>query len=139
MLTNVSILVFVGDPLDYIQYRHTALFLEFPEGSTCLMDVEGAAGFFQFQALDNCNPEQGRQLAKKIPVAGLQNNFDEASLRRVISRTPVKNDCMDADWNCQNWVADALSRMVSSGYLNASQRASAIDRMTDVLLEARDE
>ena len=59
--------------------------------------------------------------------------------RGVVSRTPVKNGPADADWNCQSWVADALTRMVNNGYLNVSQRAPAIDQMTDVCLEAGDE
>lgn len=139
MPTNVFILVFVGEPLDYTKYRHTALFFEFPNGSTCAMHIEGAHGFFEFQSLDNYRPEQSRRLAKKLPVAVLQDDIDEASIRGVISRTPVKNRPLDADWNCQSWVADALTRMVNNGYLNVSQRASAIDQMTDVCLEAGDE
>lgn len=139
MPTNISILVFVGEPLDFTKYRHTALFFEFPGGSTCAMHIEGAPGFFEFQPLDDYRPEQSRRLAKKIPVAVLQDYIGEASIRGVVSRTPVKNGPADADWNCQSWVADALSRMVRSGYLNASQRASAIDQMTDVCLEAGDE
>lgn len=139
MPTNVSILVYVGSPLDYTKYRHTALFFKFSGGSTCAMHIEGAPGLFQFQPLDDYRPEQSRKLAKIIPVAVLQDHIGEASIRGVVSRTPVKNGRADADWNCQNWVADALTRMVSSGYLNASQRASAIDQMTDACLDAEDE
>ena len=139
MPTNVFILVFVGEPLDYTKYRHTALFFEFPTGSTWVMHIIGAHGFFEFQSLKDYNPEQSRRLAKKIPVAELQDSISEASIRGVISRTLVKNNPADADWNCQNWVADALARMVRNGYLSASQRASAIDQMTDVCLQAEDE
>jgi hypothetical protein len=139
MPTKVFILVFVGEPLDYTKYRHTALFFEFTNGSTCAMHIEGAPGFFEFQPLDNYRPEQSRRLAKKFPVAELQDSISEVSIRGVVSRTPVKNRPADADWNCQSWVADALTRMVNNGYLNASQRASAINQMTDVCLEAKDE
>lgn len=103
------------------------------------MHIEGAPGFFQFQPLDDYRLEQSRKLAKRIPVAVLQDHIGEPSIRGVVSRPPVKNGRVDADWNCQNWVVDALTRMVSSGYLNASQRASAIVQMTNACLDAKDE
>ncbi|OQE17624.1 hypothetical protein PENSTE_c020G09916 [Penicillium steckii] len=139
MSIKVSILVFKGDPLDYTKYRHTALFFEFPNGSTCTMHVEGAAGFFEFKTIDNYNPERSRSLTNKLIVAVLQDHISEEAIRGVVSRTPVKNTRQDMDWNCQNWVGDALARMVNSGHLNAAQKASAIDRMTDACLDAVDE
>lgn len=69
-------------------------------------------------------------------MAELQDSISEVSIRGVVSRTPVKNGSADADWNCQSWVADALTRMVNDGYLNTSQRESAVDQMIDVCLEA---
>lgn len=139
MPTNIYVLVFVGEPLDLTKYRHTALFFEFSNGSTCAMHIQGAHGFFEFQSLNNYRPEQSRKLANKLLVATLQDHITETSIRDVVSRTSVRNRPADADWNCQGWVADALTRLVNHGYLNASQRASAIDRMTDACLEARDE
>lgn len=139
MPTKVSILVYFGDPVDFTKYRHTALFFEFPGGSTCAMHITGSPGLFEFESYENYNPEQSRRLARTIPVAELRDSISEASIRGVISRTPVKNGPADGDWNCQNWVADALTRMVNNGYLNVSQRASAIDAMTDACLEAADE
>lgn len=60
-------------------------------------------------------------------MAELRDSISEASIRDVISRTPVKNGPEDADWNCQNWVADALTRMVNYGYLNVAQRGRGED------------
>lgn len=48
MLTKVFILIFVGEPLDFTKYRYIALFFEFPNGSICVMHIEGAPGFFEF-------------------------------------------------------------------------------------------
>ncbi|KAJ5796422.1 uncharacterized protein N7518_004962 [Penicillium psychrosexuale] len=137
MSIKVFILVYSGDPLDYTKFRHTALHFEFPNGSTCAMHIVGSPGIFRFQPKDDYNPEQSRQLVCRIPVAHLQDWITEDTVRGLITRTPVKNGEMD--WNCQNWVGDALARMVSSGYLTAAQRASAIDLMTDACLEAQDE
>ncbi|PYI32685.1 hypothetical protein BP00DRAFT_445305 [Aspergillus indologenus CBS 114.80] len=127
------------DPLDFTKYRHTGLFFEFPNGSTSMMHITGTAGIFEFQTYDNYNPEQSRRLASTVRVADLQESISEASIRSVVARTPVKNGPTDADWNCQNWVGDALTRLVAHGYLSASQRESAIDKMTDACLEAGDE
>ncbi|CAI7644862.1 unnamed protein product [Penicillium glandicola] len=127
MAIKAFILVFRGDPLDYTKFRHAALHFEFPNGTTCAMHVEGAPGIFEFVPLDNYYPEKSRSLVKKIPVVELPDWVDEVSFKGLISRTPVNNG--ELDWNCQNWVGDALARM----------RALAIGLMIDVCLEAQDE
>ncbi|KAJ5723343.1 hypothetical protein N7488_001378 [Penicillium malachiteum] len=132
MPTKAFILVFAGDPLDYTKYRHTGL-------STSLLHIEGSPGIFQFYLRDNYRPDQSRRLVRQIRVAELPDSISEATIRGVVSRTLVKNGPQDIDWNCQNWVGDALTRMVNYGYLNVSQRASAIYEMTDACLEAEDE
>lgn len=43
------------------------------------------------------------------------------------------------DWNSQNWVGDALGRLVTAGYLDTKDRDRALDEMVDVVLEAKDE
>lgn len=92
------------------------------------MHITGSPGLFEFEPYDNYNPEQSRRLARTIPVAELRDSISEASIRDVISRTPVKNGPADADWNFQNWVADHLTRMVNYGYLNVAQRGRGEDR-----------
>lgn len=133
MPTIVSILVYVASPVDLPEYRHAALFLEFSNGSTCVLHIEGAPGIFEFHLKENYNPEQSQCLAKKIPVAEIPNSIDELSIRGVISRTPVK---LDRDWNCQSWVGDALTRMVKNGQIDIDQRESAVYSMVDACLEA---
>lgn len=133
MPTNLSILVYVGDPVDLPEYRHAALFLEFSNGSTCVLHIKGAPGILEFHMKENYNPEQSQYLGKKIPVAEIPESIDELSIRGVISRTPVK---LDRDWNCQNWVEDALIRMADNGYIDISQQQSAFYSMFDTCLEA---
>lgn len=139
MPTKVSILVYAGDPLDFTKHRHTALFFAFPDKSVCLMHITGSPGIFRFDTHDNYDPDQSRRLASKIEVAELPDETSQVSIRGVVAKTPIKNGVTDGDWNCQNWVADALTRMVKSGFLGDSQREAAIDKMTDACLEAKDE
>lgn len=101
------------------------------------MHIVGSPGYYTFEQMDNYKPEESRRLVRQISVAELQDWVTEVSVKGLVSRTPIKNT--ELDWNCQNWVGDALTRMVGSGYLSAAQRASAVNVMTDVCLEAKDE
>lgn len=60
-----------------------------------------------------------------------------SSLRATISNTPVADQ--EGDWNSQNWVGDALGRLVTAGYLGAADKDRGLDDMVDVILEAKDE
>jgi hypothetical protein len=51
----------------------------------------------------------------------------------------VRNEPSNRDWNCQNWVGEALSGLVAVGAVTVEQRGLAIGAMTDVILEAEDE
>lgn len=138
MPTKVSILVYADSVPDYPEYRHTSLFFEFSDGSTSAMHVKGTHGFYEFEEMTGYNPYNSRHLAKAIAVAELPDTISAASVSTVVSNTPVKNARHDADWNFQNWVSDALARLVGHGYLDAPQRDDAIDKMVDALLEAKD-
>lgn len=51
-------------------------------------------------------------------------------------RTPVRNGRDDLDWNCQNWVGEALTELVEIGCVTEKERSAAIDEMVDVILDA---
>jgi hypothetical protein len=59
---------------------------------------------------------------------------------RPLTETSVTQSCSSATEICLTSLrlssGDALTRMVGSGYLSAAQRASAVNVMTDVCLEA---
>lgn len=76
-------------------------------------------------------------LAKAALVAYIPDTVSVSSLRAVISGTPVAGQEMD--WNSQNWVGDALERLVTAGYLTPEQKDKGLDGMVDIILEATDE
>ncbi|KAL3473711.1 hypothetical protein BJX99DRAFT_261113 [Aspergillus californicus] len=139
MPTKLFVIVHSGSPVDFAKYRHTALFCEFRDGTSALLHVTGVQGEFQFEERTTYNPETSQTIVRKILVADIPDSVNAGSIRSVISTTPVKNGASYGDWNCQNYVGDALARLVTYRYLGASERAAAIDEMTDAILEAEDE
>ncbi|KAJ5918241.1 hypothetical protein N7454_010616 [Penicillium verhagenii] len=151
MPTNLSILVFVASPLDYARYRHTALFFEFDPPATqhanaknqhtqpetqeteciksSMMEVIGSPGFMSFF----------EHLARVVPVSRLPDTIPTSRLRSTVSETSILDGDGDTDWNSQNWVADALSRLVTCGYLDEGARDRGLDAMVDAVMEAEDE
>jgi hypothetical protein len=79
------------------------------------------------------------------PDLDLTRSLDPISrIRDLISKTPIRsngdagNDG-EEDWNSQNWVGDALGRLVLAGYLSGHARDLGIERMIEVIMEAGDE
>jgi hypothetical protein len=77
------------------------------------------------------------RLAKAVFVSSIPDTAPVSSLRAIVSETPV--DDLEGDWNSQNWVGDALGRLVTAGNLDAADKERGLDDMVDVILEAKDE
>lgn len=78
-------------------------------------------------------------LARVIPVSTLPSSIPISALRSTISETLIQYGDGDTDWNGQNWVGDALGRLVGAGYLDSEARDRGLDAMVDVIMEAKDE
>lgn len=164
MSTDISIIVNVGSLLDYARCRHTALFFEFGHGkeeekkkrkATAMMHVVGAHGFFEFQQVDDVDPRRSVDFrtsiavgtipavvpAQVVPAAAVPADVaatHRTAISNVVSQTAVLNDAANAEWNCQHWVADALSRMQSADWITRAQVSEAIDAMLSACSEATD-
>lgn len=167
MPTTLSIIIYVASPLDIARYRHTALYLQ-SEASTpepesepepragtwisnsTLLEIIGGNGFFTFQerpdyVLPSSPPPgssadagvEGPQIAKVVFVAEIPGHVSPTAIRGAVMTTPINNGPLD--WNCQNWVGDALGRLVRRGFLQRQEREVGIDRMVEVCLDAADE
>ena len=119
-----------------MKYRHTALFFMFADGSTTALHLNGSPGDFTFEPMDGYRPDNSIRLVRRIDVGEVRDFVSPELIRGVVTRTPISKDM---DWNCQNWVGDALARMVKNQYLTESERHTAIDTMVTVILEAKDE
>lgn len=138
MSQKLFILIYKGDPLDYSEYRHTALYFHFPS-SRSIMHVVGCPGLFRYANNIDTDPSVMGRLAKVVPVTEIPTDIGEDSISQTVARTPIRNGRLDLDWNCQNWVGDALARLVERGWITAEQRGVAIDKMADACLEAGDD
>ncbi|KAJ5797878.1 uncharacterized protein N7503_007174 [Penicillium pulvis] len=78
-------------------------------------------------------------LARVIPVSTLPSSIPISALRSTVSETLIRDGDGDTDWNGQNWVGDALGRLVGAGYLDSEARDRGLDAMVDVIMEAADE
>ncbi|EPS26906.1 hypothetical protein PDE_01846 [Penicillium oxalicum 114-2] len=105
--------------------------VEIPESQadikSCMMEVR----------INMALPVAATGLARAALVAYIPDTVSVSSLRAVISGTPVAGQEMD--WNSQNWVGDALERLVTAGYLTPEQKDKGLDGMVDIILEATDE
>ncbi|KAL4939326.1 hypothetical protein BDV06DRAFT_225129 [Aspergillus oleicola] len=139
MPQKLFILIYKGDPLDYAEYRHTALYFHFSSGSRSILHVVGCPGLFRFAHNIDTDPSSVGILAKVVPVTEIPTDIGEDSIVETVTRTPIRNGRLDLDWNCQNWVGDSLRRLVERGWITTEVREKAIDRMADVCLEAGDD
>lgn len=139
MPTQISIAIYRGNPIDYAMYRHTALHFIFPDGQQSAMHVVGAPGMFDFEEAEGIDPTKITGLVGLVAVSSAPNGIQRSMIRNACLRTPVRNDREHRDWNCQNWVGEALTELVETGCLTEGERSVALDRMMDVCLEATDE
>lgn len=158
-MSRISILVFVASPLDYARYRHAALYIQYDDAEikSSVAEVVGTTGFYSYSERVNweipvlsTSKHQTHpwievraqltetDLARTVPVSTISESIPASALREIISQTPIPNTEMD-DWNSQDWVSDALGRLVEIGCLDESARDTALDGMVNAVLEAGDE
>ncbi|RAK98424.1 uncharacterized protein BO80DRAFT_361857 [Aspergillus ibericus CBS 121593] len=139
MPITLSVLVFRGDPVDAMEYRHAGIYLDYGKDQSSMMHVVGAPGVFRFQEDDKMDYAKSEKLERHILVTTLHKGFTRDMVKAACSRTPVKND--GSEWNCQHWVGDALKELMKLGVqcLTKEQREEALDKMTAAVAEAKDE
>ncbi|CAI7610763.1 unnamed protein product [Penicillium pancosmium] len=114
MPATLTIAVFRGDPLDWAIYRHTALHPGTPA-------------------------DTGLKIEALITVSNPSDEITKNMIEKACVQTPVRNDPHHQDWNCHNWVGEALTELVAIGCLTEEQRSQGITRMVDACLEAEEE
>jgi hypothetical protein len=134
MPTQISLLVYKGVPVDFSKYRHTALHALYSDGQHDWLHAVGAHPFFKFQK-DSENPMSEPPLAW-IPVCTVPDSVPKAKIIFACACTSVRNGNSDRDWNCQNWVGEALTELGKIGCLTKEERGAAIGKMVETILEA---
>ncbi|WEW60287.1 hypothetical protein PRK78_005772 [Emydomyces testavorans] len=128
MSFTLSILVWSGPAKkDFKKTRHAGLFFQLdtvyaPRG--VLVHATSINNVPRFVVVkESYDPKKSITLAGQSSVG----HFTTVSMDAMASEvegTPVKND--DEEWNCQNWVGEALERLVARGWLTAQTRSDAL-------------
>ncbi|OQO13752.1 hypothetical protein B0A48_01982 [Cryoendolithus antarcticus] len=96
---HISIILHKGTPLDYPQYRHTALWLQSSDGSPArLAEIAGAHGFFEYEHADHADPSLNQDCVRLIDVGDLSRLSTRVSIVQALSRVLVDHD--DREYDC---------------------------------------
>ncbi|KAJ5988928.1 hypothetical protein N7481_004138 [Penicillium waksmanii] len=128
-----------GTPLDWAIYRHTALHVGYIDGEDQILHVAGAHPFFEYSPQSCIPADTGLKIEALITVANPSDEITKSMIEKACAQTPVRNDPHHQDWNCHNWVGEALTELVDIGFLTEEQRSQGITRMVDACLEAEEE
>ncbi|KAF2245136.1 hypothetical protein BU26DRAFT_433955, partial [Trematosphaeria pertusa] len=135
---KLSIIIYVGEPLDYQKYRHTALCLRPSDGAaSIIIHIIGPNMAYQLKTRDNYNSTTSRKFAKEVLVRTLTTPITKAQLVALIYQTPVNN--LSREFNCQTWVGDVLQNLAKAGYVTRGACDSSINAMVDAIIEAKEE
>lgn len=134
---HLSIVVYKGSPLDYSHYRHTALWIRYPDSSPAvLVHVVGPRGDFLFESRESESPWETKRFAKVVEVGYLTRSAASTEIMRALRAIPIRNH--DREFDCQVWVESALKAFKDSGYLTEALYTSGVDGMIDAIAEAED-
>lgn len=134
---HISIIVYKGSPLDYPHYRHTAIWLQFADGSTPLLaHAIGSRQDFTFECKEIDDPRETRRYAKTVQVGMLTIAATPAQMLSAMRSVPVDNE--DLEFDCQKWVEGALRRLKTVGLLADEAYERGVDGMVDAVAEAED-
>ncbi|RPA72352.1 hypothetical protein BJ508DRAFT_419512 [Ascobolus immersus RN42] len=160
---QLFIVVFAGDPIDLMEYRHTLLYLAGYDATTnrgtpqsspsesgeatsketlqnssatagTIFQVSGAHGFFTYEK-EPLSEDMSLTpgFQRQIPVSTLTAQ-QAVDFEHICEYTPVNN--RERGWNCQSWVGDVLQRAVEQGVLRVPDVDKAVGALADCLLEA---
>lgn len=103
MNTHIYIEVCKGSPLDWPEYRHTALRLKFTDHQpSFLAHVVGAAGLFEFVVADAVAVLDPQNHARTIEVGDPRGTPCLDEILEIFRSFPVNNH--DVEWNRQTWM-----------------------------------
>lgn len=136
---HISIVVHKGEPLDYPQYRHTALWIRCrdDESLSHLAHIVGSPRDYTFETEESGDPTNVPSFARSISVGWLSPTWTPSMLRQLFPSIPISN--RDIEFNCQTWVERALKVLRDSGALTPAQYDDGVNEMVDAIAEAEDE
>lgn len=133
---KVSAIVFKQpEKSDYQKLRHTALWFEpVGGGTTVFCNATGEQGAFAFEKRENYNPLNAAKYAGRVKVGTMRKAMTYLDLERKMRSVPCRNE--DEEFNCQNWVDDAVKKLSQDGYLTNEEYEVSMSEMIDITMKA---
>lgn len=92
---------------------------------------------YSFNVRVNYNPMDSLRMARLIHIGNLQTAITPSELDQEMRSVGMRND--DIEFNCQNWVMDALKKLAEDGWLTNAQLAEGANEMIETILDAEDD
>ncbi|KXS93527.1 hypothetical protein AC579_3009 [Pseudocercospora musae] len=132
---HLSIVVWKGDPVDFPQYRHTALCFRFPDSLTPItIHVIGPPGEYVYELRGSDDPAFNHGIAGIVNVGMLSKSTTDSHLDRILRAVPVGNS--NPEFNCQIWVEKALKSLENLHLLTDEAYLRGVDGMVDIIAGA---
>lgn len=133
---HITIIVNKGSPLDYPQYRHTALWVQYPSKAK-ICHATGTTFEHIFQAEDyDGDPTLLHDFAHKVEVGFLATALVMPQLVEILRKVEIDNS--NWEFNCQTWVERALNSLKGKGLISGEQYERGVNGMVDAIAEAED-
>ncbi|KAF2084765.1 hypothetical protein K490DRAFT_68522 [Saccharata proteae CBS 121410] len=131
----VSVVVYVGDPVDFQNYRHTMVFFRAEDGGFMLTaHAMGGAGAFRHELRDSKDSRHTAMFAKEVPVRCLRGEVTKAQLSAMACEVPIDNG--DPEFKCRAWVEAYLGKLYEAGYLLQGEYSQGVDGMMEAAMES---
>ncbi|EME88610.1 uncharacterized protein MYCFIDRAFT_170196 [Pseudocercospora fijiensis CIRAD86] len=125
---HLSIVVWKGDPVDFPQYRHTALCFRFPDTLTPItIHAIGPPGEYVYELQDSHDPALDHGIAGVVNVGMLSMLTTNSRLDGILRAVPMENS--NPEFNCQIWIEKALKSLQNHRLLTSEAYSKGVDGM----------
>lgn len=134
----INIIVYRATPLNFPEYRHTALTLHFTDRTPpLLVHIVGTPEAFRFQHRQIFSlPQNSPLCAKMIPVGPWMIDAPSAQVVAVLRRVGIDN--VNPWFNCQMWMESALGMLRNTGYISGEAHDRAVNDMWEAVFREDD-
>lgn len=134
---QISIVIYIGHPVDAPQYRHAVLWFRFADHSPSLMaHLVGNPGEFKFQCRPSFDPRRSNEFAKEVDMGDLEVAAKPSEIVELLRRVQIVQNSK-SEFNCQTWVEYALRKLQEANYLMEAVCNQGLEGLVAAVAEAK--